>query len=171
MPANAWVALGGNLGDVRAAFDRALSRLAAGGERLIAASSIYRTPPLGPPQPDYLNAAIALRAQGTAMDLLGELRRVEEALGRQRSEHWGPRTLDLDLLFFGDAGEQVVSGPELTLPHPEVARRAFVLVPLAEIAPDLRHPVMGKTIAALLAAVPEADRLAPRRLDIGWPSR
>ncbi len=171
MAANAWVALGGNLGDVLATFDCAVSLLAAGGERVIAASSLYRTPPLGPPQPDYLNAVIALQTQRSARDLLGELRRVEEALGRQRSEHWGPRTLDLDLLFFGDGGAQVVSGPELTLPHPEIARRAFVLVPLAEIAPDLRHPLLGKTIAGLLAALPEADRLAPRRLDIGWPSR
>jgi 2-amino-4-hydroxy-6-hydroxymethyldihydropteridine diphosphokinase len=166
--ANAWIALGGNLGDVRAAFGRAVALLEAEGETTIARSALYQTPPLGPPQADYLNAAMALRTPREADELLQALIRVETQLGRQRSVHWGPRTLDLDLLFFGEHGEQVSTEGPLILPHPEIARRAFVLAPLAEIAPALRHPTLGLTVHELLNRLPETERRAARRLDIGW---
>jgi 2-amino-4-hydroxy-6-hydroxymethyldihydropteridine diphosphokinase len=165
---NAWVALGGNLGDVRAAFGRAATLLIAGGEAIVSRSSLYSTPPLGPPQPDYLNAAISVRTTRDARGLLTVLVDIEDRLGRQRTEHWGPRTLDLDLLFFGQVGETILREGSLVLPHPEIERRAFVLTPLAEIAPDLRHPVLGRTIRELLASLPDGDRQLVRRLDIGW---
>jgi 2-amino-4-hydroxy-6-hydroxymethyldihydropteridine diphosphokinase len=169
--ANAWIALGGNVGDVPEAFGRAAARLSEVGERVLARSSIYLTPPLGPPQPPYLNAALAVHTDRSAEQLLAELRGIEDELGRQRSEHWGPRTLDLDLLLFGERAEQVSSGPELVLPHPGLASRAFVLVPLAEIAAELRHPVLQRTVGELLVSLPAEDRAKVRRLDIGWPDR
>jgi 2-amino-4-hydroxy-6-hydroxymethyldihydropteridine diphosphokinase len=171
MSTNAWIALGGNLGDVRSAFGQAVALLSSGGERVFARSSLYLTPPLGPPQPDYLNAALALNTERPARDLLSVLWRIEEGLGRQRTQHWGPRTLDLDLLFFGDRGERTAREDGLVLPHPEIERRPFVLIPMGEIAPDLRHPLLHHSIAELLTALPEAERRAVRRLDIGWPSR
>jgi 2-amino-4-hydroxy-6-hydroxymethyldihydropteridine diphosphokinase len=165
---NAWVALGGNLGDVRGAFGRAAALLLTQGEQIIDRSSLYSTAPLGPPQPDYLNAAISLHTTRDAGNLLSVLVGIEEVLGRQRTEHWGPRTLDLDLLFFGSRGETISRGGPLVLPHPEVERRAFVLAPLAEIAPDLRHPLLGRTIGELLASLPDDAVELVRRLDIGW---
>jgi 2-amino-4-hydroxy-6-hydroxymethyldihydropteridine diphosphokinase len=165
---NAWVALGGNLGDVRAAFGRAAALLVAQGEAIISRSSLYLTPPLGPPQPDYVNAVISLSTTRDARGLLSVLVDIEDQLGRQRTEHWGPRTLDLDLLFFGPRAETVWREGSLVLPHPEIERRAFVLAPLAEIAPDLRHPLLGRTVRELLSSLPDGDQKLVRRLDIGW---
>ena len=127
--------LGGNLGARRALLDCARTLLAAqAGLSLVASSSLYHTPPLGPPQPDYLNAALAVEWVGSARALLAITQHVETLLGRERSQHWGPRTLDIDILHWS---EGAVREPGLCVPHPELLRRPFALVPLLEVAPEL----------------------------------
>jgi 2-amino-4-hydroxy-6-hydroxymethyldihydropteridine diphosphokinase len=135
--AKALIALGGNVGDVRKTFKRAVAMLCDGDEvRLLARSSDYRTPPWGlADQPPFINAVIAVATSLSPRDLLARALKVERAFGRdrERERRWGPRTLDLDLLAYDDL---VLHSPDLTLPHPRMFERAFVLVPLAEIAPD-----------------------------------
>jgi len=134
-PVFAALSLGGNLGDVRAAFRFALERLAlAQGVAVVATSSVYRTAPWGKlDQPDFLNMATLLRVTIAPRALLDLCLSIEREQGRARLEHWGPRTLDIDVLTYGDL---VVEEPGLTIPHPRLQDRAFVLTPLAEIAPD-----------------------------------
>lgn len=142
-PVRAWVGIGANLEDPRQQVETALCELAAlPSTRLVRASSRYRTPPMGPPdQPDYVNAVAELETALAPLALLDELQRIELAHRRQRgAERWGPRTLDLDLLLYGD---ERLDLPRLIVPHPGIADRAFVLVPLAEIAPDLSIPGLG----------------------------
>ncbi|WP_280548905.1 2-amino-4-hydroxy-6-hydroxymethyldihydropteridine diphosphokinase [Halomonas sp. 11-S5] len=133
---HAWIGLGSNLDGPREHVERALGEL----DRLpltrrIAASRLYASAPLGPAdQPDYINAVALLATRLSPLALLDQLQALEQRHGRVRRRRWGPRTLDLDLLLFDD---QRVTLPRLTLPHPEMARRAFVLVPLAELAPSL----------------------------------
>ncbi|KAA2285566.1 2-amino-4-hydroxy-6-hydroxymethyldihydropteridine diphosphokinase [Arenimonas fontis] len=152
-PEQAWVALGGNVGDVGTTFAeavRAMDALPMTG--VLRRSSVYRTPPWGDPgQPSFLNAAVELRTRLPPAALLAHLLDIERRFGRDRSaeRRWGPRTLDLDLLMQGD---RPVELPGLSLPHPRLHERAFVLVPLAEIAPDLVIPGRGR-VADLLAAV------------------
>jgi len=135
--AEAFIALGGNVGDVRSTFERAITLLCDGSEvRLRARSSDYRTPPWGiTDQPPFLNAVIAVTSVLTPRGLLARAQACEGALGRDRAteRRWGPRPIDLDLLAYGDL---VLHDSDLTLPHPHLFERAFVLVPLAEIAPD-----------------------------------
>jgi 2-amino-4-hydroxy-6-hydroxymethyldihydropteridine diphosphokinase len=135
--AQALIALGGNLGDVRSTFDRTVTLLCDGtAVRLTARSSEYRTPPWGvTDQPPFMNAVIAVSTALTPHDLLARALSVERMLGRDRSHElrWGPRIIDIDLLVYDDL---VLRDPDLTLPHPHLFERAFVLVPLAEIAPD-----------------------------------
>jgi 2-amino-4-hydroxy-6-hydroxymethyldihydropteridine diphosphokinase len=145
------IALGSNLGDSRATLDAALQALAqTPGITLKAQSSWYQTAPIGPPQPDYLNGCALLEVRLTAQALLEILLRIEDQFGRTRQERWGARTLDLDLLLFGDV---ILNTPSLQIPHPRMCERAFVLVPLAEIAPNWIEPVSGKAIATLVQAV------------------
>ena len=135
--AEAFIALGGNVGDVRATFDSAIAILCDGPEvRLTARSSDYRTPPWGvTDQPPFINAVIAVATTLAPHALLTRAQACERALGRDRAheQHWGPRTIDLDILAYDDL---VLNDATLTLPHPHLFERAFVLVPLAEIAPD-----------------------------------
>ena len=149
-PVVAAISLGGNLGDVRAAFRFALEKLAlAPGVAVVATSSIYRTAPWGKlDQPDFLNMAALLRVTIAPRELLDLCLSIEREHGRARLEHWGPRTLDIDVLTYGDL---VVDEPGLTIPHPRLQDRAFVLAPLAEIAPDML--VRGVRVAELCAGV------------------
>jgi|SRR5579859_959006 len=150
----AYIALGSNLGNRAKTLAAAKDRLKRLG-RVEACSSLYETEPVGfHEQPAFLNAVLALETELDPLSLLHELLQIERELGRDRSQGVpsGPRTLDLDLLLMGD---RVVATKELTLPHPALARRRFVLAPLAEIAPLLRHPQRGQTIAELLALLPD----------------
>lgn len=145
------VALGSNLGDRHAHLDAAVAALAATpGVRLIARSRAHETAPVGGPpgQGPFLNAGVSLGCDLAPEALHARLIEIEEAAGRVRTVRWGERTLDLDLILFGD---RIIDTPGLTVPHPRFADRGFVLGPLAEIAPDAVDPMSGLTIGALLA--------------------
>jgi len=142
------IALGSNLGDSAGILSAALVALAkVSGLEVQAQSSFYRTAPVGPPQPDYLNACALLAVTLSPETMLETLLQVEQQFGRVRRERWGPRLLDLDLLFYGD---RILTTPTLELPHPRMIDRAFVLVPLAEIVPQWRDPRSQRSIAELL---------------------
>jgi len=140
-----------------------MARLAATEEiELVKASSFYLTPPLGPPdQPCYVNAVIQVRTRLTPEELLRVLHQVEQDLGRFRSERWGPRLIDLDLLLYNGV---ILSGPDLNLPHPEMHRRSFVLIPLAEVAPRAWHPALEETASELLAKLDPGDLESVKKL-------
>jgi 2-amino-4-hydroxy-6-hydroxymethyldihydropteridine diphosphokinase len=154
-PKDAFLGLGSNLGAPSLQIARALSELEAGSVEILRSSSLYSTEPVGgPPQPWFVNAVAAVRFQGEPLDLLDICLGIEAFHGRERRVPNGPRTLDLDILLFGDV---VLSTLELEIPHPRLAARRFVLVPLVEIAPDRRHPVSGLTMRELLARCPDAS--------------
>ena len=145
------IALGSNLGNSFDILENSLQGLAnTPGIDLIATSSFYQTKPIGPPQPDYLNGCAVLEVQQKPEELLTILQSIELQFGRVRTEKWGARTLDLDLILYEDL---VVNTPQLTIPHPRLQDRAFVLVPLAEIAPNWIEPVSKKAIAQLAKEV------------------
>ncbi len=150
-PVVAYIALGANLGDPRESVRQAIASLdELPATRLLRASSLYLTAPMGlADQPDFINAVAAVRTRLTAAALLQALLDLEQRQGRVRSIANAPRTLDLDILLYGDL---VQDSPALTLPHPRLHLRAFVLEPLAEIAPDLALPGRG-SVAAWLPAV------------------
>lgn len=158
MPATAFLGIGSNVGD------RELNLLRAVGEigkipatRITALSSFYETEPVGPAQDDFYNAVVRVETDLTAHDLLDACQQIEiNVFGRKREVHWGPRRMDLDLLLYEN---EVVEDAELTLPHPRMHERRFVLAPLAEIAPDIVHPVLRLTAAELLARLPEAQKI------------
>lgn len=161
--AEALLALGGNLGDVRATLDRAVAKLCDGVEiRLLSRSSDYRTPPWGvEDQPPFVNLCIAVATALSARALFARTQEVERALGRDRSQQqrWGPRPIDIDLLAYDDL---TLADPDLTLPHPRLFERAFVLVPLAEIAPE--RVIAGTRVKDALARLDTSgiERLPPR---------
>ncbi len=152
MSVTALIGLGGNLGDVRPRLGAAMDALdAVPGVTVTARSRLYRTPPWGNvEQPDFINAAIMVETSLAAHDLLTAMLATERAFGRVRDgERWGPRTLDLDLLAYGDS---IIDDDRLTVPHPRIPDRAFVLLPLADIAKGLELPGMGR-VGDLLAAI------------------
>lgn len=139
----AYVGVGSNLGDPAARVRAAIAELGTLPDtRLIDSSRLYRTAPFGPvPQGDFINAVAGLLTQLSPVELLAKLRELEHAAGRVREQRWGPRTLDLDLLVFGDVR---LDTPELTVPHPGIAERGFVLAPLHDVAPTLEVPGAGR---------------------------
>jgi 2-amino-4-hydroxy-6-hydroxymethyldihydropteridine diphosphokinase len=163
MTAEAFIALGGNVGDVQSTFDRAIAILCDGAAvHLKARSSDYRTPPWGrTDQPYYVNAAIAVTTSLSPHELLARAQECERALGRDRAreQRWGPRAIDIDILAYGDV---VINDAGLTLPHPRLFERGFVLVPLAEIAPD--QDIDGVIVRDALARVDKSgiEKLPPR---------
>jgi 2-amino-4-hydroxy-6-hydroxymethyldihydropteridine diphosphokinase len=154
--ASVLIALGGNIGDVRDTFRKAISNICGMTQAaLIGRSSDYATAPVGSvPQDDYVNAAIEIETELDPHALLFTLHRIEQKFGRNRvnETRWGPRGLDLDMIAYDDV---VIAKPELTLPHPRATERGFVLVPLAEIVPD--RMIEGKTVAEWLKDVRTDD--------------
>lgn len=148
------IGFGGNLGDRAARIDEMLRRLrAVAGVRVVACSSLYETAPVGgPEQGAFLNGALTAECDLTPEALRAALHGVEHALGRERTVRWGPRTMDLDILLFG---ERVVDTPALRIPHPRMRERAFVLVPAAEVAGEMVDPETGETVARLLERLGE----------------
>lgn len=149
----AFAGLGSNVGDRLANLEQAVATLASTEQiEVVAVSRIYETDPIGPPQPDYLNAVVELRTTLSPRDLLEAVQRAEARVGRTPAERWGPREIDIDLLIYGD---ERIDDPGLRIPHLGLVRRAFVLVPLHDLAPDLDVPGAGP-VSDLLARVDRA---------------
>ncbi len=153
----AYVGLGSNLGDREANLRGALGMLEARGEiTVVKVSSFLETEPVGGPpgQGMFLNAAAELETTLTPRELLRACQDVERALGRERGVRWGPRTMDVDILLYG---EEVIQEPDLVIPHPRMHEREFVLAPLADIAPEALHPVLKKTAGGMLAEMRQSS--------------
>jgi 2-amino-4-hydroxy-6-hydroxymethyldihydropteridine diphosphokinase len=153
----AYIGLGSNLGDRELNLLRAVAEIGKlPRSRVTGLSPFYETSPVGvTDQPAFFNAVLSLSTALTPHDLLSGLQRIEnEVFKRTREVRWGPRTIDLDLLLYGS---EVIEGEELTIPHPRLAERRFVLQPLCMLAPDLKHPVLGSSMIELLAVLPSGE--------------
>ena len=154
-----YVALGSNMGNRAEALARAEKAMEAAGIHILRRSSLYWTEPVdAPPQPWFLNAVVEAETALLPKQLLHALASIEREMGRRRIVKRGPRQIDLDILLYGTS---VIHTPELEVPHPGMAYRRFVLAPLAELAPELRHPVLQKSISELLAATPDRGKVRP----------
>ena len=147
-----WIALGGNMGDTPAIFSsarQAICHLPA--TELLATSPRYRTPPIGPAgQRDYLNAVITVRSALSPLQMLDALQQIETDHGRVRREHWGARSLDLDIIAIDD---KIIAQPRLHVPHPHMHQRQFVLRPLCDLTPNWQHPLLKQRASTLLDAI------------------
>jgi 2-amino-4-hydroxy-6-hydroxymethyldihydropteridine diphosphokinase len=157
----AWIAIGTNQGNPQRIYKQAVQRLKHHpmGIRVAAESPLYRTEPVGMVcQPWYINGVVVVETQWGPKTLLRVLRRIEAAFGRnrRREKRWGPRRLDLDILFHG---ERIIHSKFLELPHPRLHLRRFVLTPLAQVSPDFLHPIIGKTVDMLLQDVDDTARV------------
>ena len=143
-----FLSLGGNLGNTREIFEGAYPLIEKKIGKISVYSSIYQTQAWGPiPQADFLNQVLLVNTSLKAGACLAEILEIEREFGRERKERWGPRTLDLDILYYGD---KVIAESDLSIPHPRIAERKFILTPLAEIAPTFTDPASRKTMVALL---------------------
>ena len=166
-----YVALGANLGDREATFSAAIHAIGSESDLLLlAASPVFETEPLGPAgQGAYLNAVIQLRAWLGPIELLRRLQSIEIALGRDRRRagpRWGPREIDLDILFFGD---RCIESPDLVVPHMHAHERIFVMAPMAELAPSHVHPKIGVTIGQIARSFPDPEGVRACPSPRGWP--
>lgn len=154
-----YLSLGSNIGDRAGNIARAVAALASHGVRVTRESSLYETEPVDFREQDwFLNSVVEAETDLTPGQVMDALLKIERALGRQRLVPKGPRLIDMDILLFGSS---IVRTPELEVPHPRMAQRRFVLVPFNEIAPGARHPVLKKTVAELLAEVPDPSEVRP----------
>ena len=152
-----YIALGSNVGDRAAMLERAMAAMNLAGIRVSQQSSFYVTEPVDAPgQARFLNAVVEAETSLLPLQLLHALLRIERELGRRRITPHGPRTIDLDILFYGSS---VIRSKELQVPHPRLSERRFVLVPLAQIAPEFRHPALHKSITQLLAETPDRSEV------------
>jgi 2-amino-4-hydroxy-6-hydroxymethyldihydropteridine diphosphokinase len=152
-----YIALGSNVGDRAAMLERAMAAMNSAGIGVLRQSSFYATEPVDAPgQAWFLNAVVEAETSLLPLQLLHALLRIERELGRRRITPHGPRTIDLDILFYGSS---VIRSKELQVPHPRLPERRFVLVPLAQIAPEFRHPVLHKSVTQLLAETPDRSEV------------
>ncbi len=149
----AYLSLGSNEGDRSGLLSEAVARIEEECGELVAVSHLYETAAWGlESQPDFLNMALCISTQLAPIDLLAAIRQIETHMGRQRTVKWGQRTLDIDILFYES---MIISEPNLSVPHPHLHERRFVLMPLAEIAADFVHPDLKKSVKELLKACPD----------------
>jgi 2-amino-4-hydroxy-6-hydroxymethyldihydropteridine diphosphokinase len=152
-----YVAMGSNVGDRAATLSRAVEEMKRAGLHVLRESSLYATQPVGgPPQAWFLNAVVEVETDWMPLRVLHTLQKIERALGRRRTVANGPRSLDLDILFYGGS---VIRSRELEVPHPRLPARRFVLAPLAELAPELSHPLLHRTVGELLAESGDSRRV------------
>jgi 2-amino-4-hydroxy-6-hydroxymethyldihydropteridine diphosphokinase len=157
MTQHLFLSLGGNLGNTREIFEGAYPHIEKKIGKIAVYSSIYQTEAWGPiPQADFLNQVVLVTTTLKPEACLTELLEIERQFGRERKERWGPRTLDLDILFYGDV---IIAAPDLSIPHPRIAERKFILTPLAEIAPLFEDPTSRKSMTALLAACADESQV------------
>jgi 2-amino-4-hydroxy-6-hydroxymethyldihydropteridine diphosphokinase len=155
----AFLSLGSNLGDREALLNQAIERLQAAGVRTVRRSTIHETEPQDyRDQPWFLNMAVEVETDLAPLALLATIQQIEAEMGRQRTVPKGPRTIDIDILFYANL---IIATPELEVPHPRLTERRFVLDPLSEIAPDLRHPVTGQSVREAQAALPRSPAPSP----------
>lgn len=163
-----FIALGSNLGDRELYLAGAIRSLEEKGIRVLEQSPVYETKAVGYlDQPDFLNMVVRFESELPVQELLNKLLAIEAKHGRIRKTKWGPRTLDLDLLFYG---KLILDDPKLTVPHPRIQERAFVLMPLQDLAPDLLHPLLGLTVKKMAEQVPgkEGVRRWEKPLESGF---
>lgn len=153
-----YLGIGSNLGDRMSNLGRAVGELRDAGLDVRRCSSVYETEPVGPPQPDFLNAVVEIGSALDPQSVLKVLKSIESKLGRTDGERWGPRTIDLDLLLYGDSE---VKEEGLIVPHPELTRRRFVLAPLLEVSPEIRLPSGRKLESLLKQTTGAVHRIAP----------
>ncbi len=154
-----YLLLGSNLGHREHYLETARLRIGKQVGEILSASRLYRTDSWGvTAQPEYLNQVLEVATLQPAQELLNTLLRMEQEMGRERAGKWGPRTIDLDILYFN---EEIIQMPGLTIPHPHLHERRFTLAPLMELAPDFRHPLLGLTTTALLAQLQDELTVQP----------
>lgn len=155
-----YIGIGSNQGEALDNCRRAIRAITSDRRnRMAACSPFYKTEPVGKKDQDwFVNGVIALATELNPRELMDFLLAIEKEMGRERGERWGPRVIDLDILFYGD---QVLNEPGLQVPHPHLRERRFVLVPLKDIAPSLEHPLFGKTISQILADLGEGEKVIP----------